>query len=149
MEDCSWGYSYKQVCSAPPCPFCSQTETLQHLLVQCSRLSGLFSRLQSWFQGLGERFSFCLFIYGPHYSGKNKTVHTLINFISGLAKLAVWKTRKNRARGEGSEDVVLTLTGLLAARLRVEFEFYRLTQKTDISVMIWGVQDGFVCCNFY
>ena len=61
------------------CPFCSQTETLYHLFIQCSRLAGLFRHLQSWFQGFGEHFSFCLFIYGPRYSAKKKKVHTLIN----------------------------------------------------------------------
>ena len=48
-------------------------------------------------------------------------------------------------RGAGSEDVVLMLTGLLAARLRVEFEFYRLTKKTGVFVNIWGVRN--VLCS--
>lgn len=48
-------------------------------------------------------------------------------------------------RGEGSEDVVLMLTGLLAAQLRVEFEFYRLTKTTQVFVSMWGVQD--VLCS--
>ena len=121
------------------CPFCSQTETIYHLFIQCSRLARLYRQLKSWFQGLEELFSFCLFIYSPQYSAKKKNVHTLINFMSGLAKLAIWKTRKNRVRGAGSEDVVMMLTGLLAARLRVEFEFYRLTKKTEVFVNIWGV----------
>ena len=77
--------------------------------------------------------------------GKEKNVHTLINFMSGLAKLAIWKTRKNRVRGAGSEDVVMMLTGLLAARLRVEFEFYRLTKKTEVFGNIWGVRN--VLCS--
>ena len=37
------------------------------------------------------------------------------------------------------------LTGLLSARLRVEFEFYRRTKKTEAFVNIWGVQD--VLCS--
>ena len=77
--------------------------------------------------------------------GKEKNVHTRINFMSGLAKLAIWKTRKNHVRGAGSEDVVMMLTGLLAARLRVEFEFYRLTKKTEVFANIWGVRN--VLCS--
>lgn len=72
-------------------------------------------------------------------------MHILINLILGQAKLAIWKTRKNRLRGEGTEDAVLMLTGMLAARLRVEFEFYRLINKSDIFVNLWGVQD--VLCS--
>ena len=29
-----------------------------------------------------------------------------MNFVLGTAKLAIWKTRKNRIRVQGSEDVV-------------------------------------------
>ena len=127
------------------CLFCSQPETLHHLFVQCTRLAGLFRQLGTWFQGFGEQFSFCVFIYGPRYSVKRKAVHTLINFISGQAKLAIWKTRKNRVRGVGTEDVMLMLTGMLAARLRVEFEFYKLINKTADFEDMWGVQD--VLCS--
>lgn len=66
-----------------------------------------------------------MFIYSPHYTAKKKNVHILINFIS----LATGKTRKNRVRGQGSEDVALMLTGPLAARLRVEFGFYWLIKS--------------------
>lgn len=45
--------------------FCSDTETFQHLFIQCFRLSGGFSHLQNWFQGLGEPFTFQLVIYIP------------------------------------------------------------------------------------
>lgn len=131
--------------SGDGCPFCSQTEMIHHLFVECSRLVRLFSRLQAWYQGLGELFSFRLFIYGPNYSQKNKNVHTLINFLSGLAKLAIWKSRKNRVRGAGSEDASLMLTGLLTARLRGEFGFYKLTNKTELFVTFWALKD--VLCS--
>ena len=65
--------------------------------------------------------------------------------MSGRAKLAIWKTRKNRVRGAGSEDVVMMLNGPLAARLRVEFGFYRLTKKTEVFVNIWCVKN--VLCS--
>ncbi|KAJ3608922.1 hypothetical protein NHX12_023450 [Muraenolepis orangiensis] len=81
------------------CIFCSEVETLEHLFVQCPRLSALFVLLKSWFQGLGEEFSFILFIFGPKYSAKKKGVHTLLNFLSGAAKMAIWLTRRNRVWG--------------------------------------------------
>ena len=70
------------------CIFCSQIETLVHLFIQCPHLSALFELLKRWFQGLGENFSFGLFIFGPKYCAKKKSVHTLVNFLSGSAKLA-------------------------------------------------------------
>ena len=48
-------------------------------------------------------------------------------------------------RGAGSEEVVMMLSGLLAARLRVELELYRLTKKTEVFVNIWGVRN--VLCS--
>lgn len=35
------------------CPFCSQSETIFHLFVQCPRLEALFRHLQRWFKGFG------------------------------------------------------------------------------------------------
>ncbi|KAJ3586646.1 hypothetical protein NHX12_013042 [Muraenolepis orangiensis] len=86
------------------CIFCSEVETLEHLFVQCPRLSALFVLLKSWFQGLGEEFYFVLFIYsfGPKYSVKKKGVHTLLNFLSGAAKMAIWLTLRSRVQGVGS-----------------------------------------------
>lgn len=123
------------------CPFCPLPETVYHLFAECSRLKGLFKRLQAWFRGLGEQFSLPLFIYGPKYSARKKNVHTLLNFLSGMSKLAIWKTRQNRVRGGGSEDANLMLTGLLAARLRVEFGYYKLTNNTELFVTIWGLKN--------
>ncbi|KAK2897108.1 hypothetical protein Q8A73_013488 [Channa argus] len=35
------------------CVFCSQTETLEHLFIECPRLSAMFDLLRMWFQGFG------------------------------------------------------------------------------------------------
>lgn len=40
-------------------------------------------------------------------------MRVLINFFSGMSKLVIWKTRKDRVRDEGSEDASLMRTGLL------------------------------------
>ncbi|KAJ3590378.1 hypothetical protein NHX12_008329 [Muraenolepis orangiensis] len=106
------------------CIFCSEVETLEHLFIQCPRLSALFILLKSWFQGLGEEFSFVLFIFGPKYSVKKKGVHTLLNFLSGAAK--IWLTRRSRLQGVGSVALLPVLQGLLRARLRVEHTYYHL-----------------------
>ncbi|KAJ3586247.1 hypothetical protein NHX12_012647 [Muraenolepis orangiensis] len=78
----------------------------------CPRLSALFVLLKSWFQGLGEElFSFILFIFGPKYSAKKKGVHTLLNFLSSAAKMAIWLTRRNRVQDVGSGALLPVLQG--------------------------------------
>ena len=98
-----------------------------------------------WFQGFGEVFSFTLFIFGPKYCQRKKSAHTLINFISGAAKLAIWLTRKNQAQGIGSVEPVPVLEGLLKARLRVEHTYYRMTDNMLAFRQIWAV--GGVLCS--
>lgn len=127
------------------CPFCSGGESLQHLFILCPRLKGLFRQLEEWFQGLGTVFSFELFISGPRYSAAKRSVHVLHNFLSGVAKLSVWKTRKNCIQGQGSVDPVLMMSGLLAAGLRLEFVFYKLTDNVDVFMYTWGI-GGVVLC---
>lgn len=127
------------------CIFCTQTETLFHLFVQCPRLSALFELLKTWVRGFGEVFSFSLFIFGPKYCAREKNIHTLINFVFGSAKLAIWLTRKNRMRSVGSVEPVPVLVGLLKARLKVEHAYFRTTDNVWTFQKIWAV--GGVLCS--
>ena len=126
------------------CSFCSQSETLVHLFILCPRLSTMFDILKRWFQGLGEDFSFGLFIFGPKYSAKKKNVHTLMNFLSGVAKLAIWLTRRNQAQSSGSVELVPVLEGLLKTRLRVEYTYYQMMDNVQGFSRIWAV-GGILC----
>lgn len=74
--------------------------------VSSMQQQALSKQLQRCFSGLGESFSYSLLIFGPYYCAQRKAVRQLVNFISGTPKLAIWKTRKNRVRGQESEDVV-------------------------------------------
>uniref|UniRef100_A0A669D6D2 Reverse transcriptase domain-containing protein n=1 Tax=Oreochromis niloticus TaxID=8128 RepID=A0A669D6D2_ORENI len=127
------------------CPFCSERETLEHLVVCCPRLVGLFSLLQEWVESLGVTFSVPLFVFGPKYSVQKRRTLVLINFLFGTAKLAIWKTRKNQMLGQGWTDVVQSLKGLLASRLKVEHAFYSLTSSLDSFETMWGI--GRVLCS--
>ena len=126
------------------CPFCGEGESLQHLFLLCPRLGGLLGLLRVWFQGLGIDFTDHLFIFGPRYAVKDKAVHVLVNFLSGKAKLAIWRTRKNRILGRGPVDTVLMVGGLLAARLRLEYTYYNLVQDLDTFKNLWGI-GGLLC----
>lgn len=98
------------------CPFCSESETLVHLVLSCPRLAGFFRVLQDWVRGLGEIFSAPLFIFGPKYSPAKRRKHVLLNCIFASAKLAIWKSRKNRLLGVGWTDATRCLRGLMAAQ---------------------------------
>ena len=69
----------------------------------------------------------------------------MMNFISGVAKLAIWLTRKNKTGGVGSVDPVQVLQGLVAARLRVEHAYYRTVDNLEGFTSIWAV--GGVLCT--
>lgn len=51
------------------------------------------------------------------------SVHTLINFLSDVAKLAVWLSRRNKIKGACSVDPNQMCKGLLAAHLRMEHTY--------------------------
>ncbi len=129
------------------CPFCSEVETVFHLFVQCSRLNDLFTLLSQWFAGIGEGFSFEIFIYGPKYSASRKNMLTLLNFLSGTAKLAIWKSRKNKLLGEGSLNVLNMFMGLVAARLRIEHAYYKLIKRVEVFIDVWGINDVLCTVN--
>jgi len=129
------------------CPFCSEAESGFHLFVQCSRLGNLFDLLSNWFLSLGEEFSFQLFIFGPKYSVKKKNLSVLMNFLSGTAKLVIWKTRKNRMLGQGATSVVPMFLGFVASRLRVEYAYYKLVESLAKFIELWGLNE--VLCTLY
>merc|ERR1712082_34436 len=105
---------------------------------------GVFDLLNTWFEGLGQVFSLETFIYGPKYSVAKKTIHTMLNFMSGMAKLSIWITRRNKVKGSGSIDPVQVLTGMVSARLRVEHAYYTLTNNIAGFNCFWAV--GGVLC---
>lgn len=123
------------------CPFCKEVETVFHLFVQCARLNYLFSFLSQWFIEIGEAFSYEMFIYGPRYMEKRKSQLTLLNFLSGTAKLAIWKSRKNKLLGQGSLDVLMIFKGLVAARLRIEHAYYKMVNCVESFMYIWGINE--------
>ena len=128
------------------CPFCLHSETLLHLFIKCPRLEHTFNLLKLWFSGLGEGFSFERFIFGPKYSVSKKVIHTLLNFMSGMVKLAIWLTRRNKIKGAGSTDPVQVLTGMVAARLRVEHAYHKLTNNLEGFNHVWAV-NGVLCLS--
>ncbi len=95
--------------------------------------------------GIGEVFSFEIFIYGPKYAASRKNMLTLLNFLSGTAKLAIWKSRKNKLLGQVSLNVLNMFMGLVAARLRIEHVYYKLVKCVRSGLLMFGDK----CCFMY
>ena len=51
-------------------------------------------------------------------------VCVLMNVVFAVAKLTIWISRKNKAKGSGCTEGEEVMTGLLAARIRVEHAYY-------------------------
>jgi len=82
-----------------------------------------------------------LFVYGPRYSVQRKRTLVLIHFLSGTAKLVIWKTRKNKLLWQDAISVVPMFLGIVAARLKVEFVYYKLVGCLPKFVEIWCVNE--------
>ena len=126
------------------CRFCGQDESVEHLFLRCDRLGGLFLFLKSCFDAFHEEFSNRVFIAGVRYRVKVRKRVSLLNYVTGTAKLAIWKTRKNRAAGVGCVDPEVMLRYLMAGRIKVEHEYYRLVNRMEDFIPVWG-QGGVLC----
>ena len=126
--------------SSELCPFCPKTETTEHLFMECHRLCNMFNFIGLLFQKLGKKFSFIDFIYGPPYTVKDRAVHVLLNFMSGQAKLATWLSRKRMIKDGISDDVVVVMKRLIQTRLKIEFEYHKVTNKLERFIEEWCVE---------
>ena len=95
--------------------------------------------------GLGEVFSHELFVFGPRYSVPKKVLHTLLNYISATAKLSIWLSRRNRAQEVGCVDPLRIMYGLIKARLRVEYAYYKMVDNIECFRVMWAL--GGVLCT--
>lgn len=89
-------------------------------------------------EALGERFSVPLFVNGPRYETKKESSAGFNQCILRAAKMAIWSSRKSQILGQNWTDVVQSLKGLVAARLRVEHTLYCLTNNLQKFKAQWG-----------
>lgn len=120
------------------CNFCGKSETVNHLFVECSRLSQLFWVLKDDCQRLGFLFTNGLFIFGPKYSATNIQKVVLLNFIFGIAKMAFWLTRKNKTLNLSGVDPVHMLKGFIKGRLMLEFAYYEMINDIETFFLCVG-----------
>ncbi len=127
------------------CLFCGLDETVNHLFLDCFRLEGMFNFLTQVFIKFGENFSHQIFISGPIYLFQERRKKCLLNFLLGSAKLSIWKTRKNKMLGIGSIDAEMVLKGMITARIKIEYTYYKLVSDIVMFSEIWSV--GGVLCQ--
>lgn len=126
------------------CVFCDDEETLDHIFLYCFRLRGLFFILEDLVGRLGEVFSMVNFIFGPKYIAGRRNKISLINYIVGEAKLAIWLARKRKLRNENFVYPEVIFKDLITARIRAEFAFYKLTNNVLTFKEFWGI-DAVLC----
>lgn len=71
----------------------------------------------------------------------------LLNYLIGTAKLAVWKTWKNKGLQLATMDPEEMFKRLIAGRLKIEFAYYKLTNNLLGFCDVWRVNE--VLCMLY
>lgn len=123
------------------CRFCGMVEDLEHLFLRCNRLKGLFNLLDRWFRAFDEKFLEEVFIGGVMYRFSIKRKACLLNYLIGTAKLAIWKTRKNKGLNLLTIDAELMFKNLVAGRLKIEFLYYNLIKNEGCFDDIWCLKN--------
>ncbi len=65
----------------------------------------------------------------------------LLNYLIGTAKLAIWKTRKNKGLQLATVDPEMMFRCLVKERLEIEFAYYRLINNVILFCYVWGVNE--------
>lgn len=83
----------------------------------------MFQILKGWLRTLGDEMDENMFIFGPKYVASDKKRISLIHFLIGEAKLAIWITRRNKLKDSGTTEPELVLKAFASARIKAEFAF--------------------------
>lgn len=121
------------------CVFCGIEEMVNHLFIDCFRLKELFNFLTQCFIKFGETFSYQEFISGPKYNFQDRRKKCLLNFVLGSAKMSIWKTRKNKMLGMGPINAEMVIKGMITARIKIEYTYYKLVNDFAMFSEIWLV----------
>lgn len=73
----------------------------------------------------------------PNIKKKYKSKVVLLNFLYGVAKLAIWCKIRNKVKGRENVDAVMK-------RLMMEYAYFNLINDVNYFFHVWGV-DGFIC----
>ena len=129
------------------CPFCRVEESVAHLFIKYSHLKGLFLLLKELCERFGVSFDMRVFVLDTGYTVKNKLMWSLINFLLGQAKIAVWLMRRKKVQEGLVIEPEVLFCGMVSERLRVEYVYYNLMCNLDIFKTIWCIEDAICKIN--
>ena len=69
------------------------------------------------------------------------------NLVFVMAKLAIWISRKCKAKGLGCTEGEHVMKGLLAARIRIEYAYYQTVDDLESFSALWA-EGEVLCCAF-
>lgn len=119
------------------CVFCGSRETIFHCYLECKRLQTLFNLLDLLCGKCGEKITPDVFIVGAGYNQKQKIKWQLLNFLFGQAKLAIYKTRKNRIENSGGQEITALFKAFIKSRIVVEFKYYKAMNDIETFKLQW------------
>lgn len=119
------------------CVFCGFRETIFHCFLECKRLHALFNLLDLLCGKCGEKFTSEIFILGAGYNQRQKIKWQLINFLFGQAKLAIYKTRRNRIENRCGQEITSLFKALIKSRIVVEFKYYKAMNDIETFKLQW------------
>lgn len=68
------------------------------------------------------------FIFGVGYDKKNAKQQQLLNFVTGQAKLSIYKSRRNQKVSQ----VISMFKSLVKVRVRVDYSFFSLMDNVNL-----------------
>ena len=76
-----------------------------------------------------------------YFCTSNKSKIVLINVLFGMAKMAIWLTRKRKMQLNSENDPLDMFRALVKSRLVMEYKYYELVNDTDSFFYLWGIEN--------
>ena len=126
---------------SPNCNYCSELGDLTHILVTCSRLSGLLQLTQSLIRKLTptiDKIHVWWYIIGiPASADLDVNVRRLSNWFLAQAKNAIVYSRFNKYKSSVTQCVVTLFKAKVISRVNVEYQFARFQNTVCNFVERW------------
>ena len=130
------------------CPFCEEVDTLQHIFFDCHSMHALAGHVKVIMNKLVEPGflmpPWWLVILPPRRSChfNSRQAQTIFVYIICITKLAIHISRRNKRDDHGSTAPLDIFKNYIQARLKAEFEYFRLTNQVQVFEDKWAVDDA-------
>ena len=135
------------------CPMCDDTDSIQHIFLECPHNNALFVQYRKVTLRLvhaGTLIPPWWFILLPPNKSRNflsRQAYNLFIFITAAVKLSIHLSRRNKRQNRGqSADPLAIFRQRIQSRIRLEFDFFKLRGKMSVFDHIWSVH-GALCSH--